>query len=455
MFEDTIAAISTAWGEAGIAIIRLSGPDARSMADKVFKGVKPLSQTPPRYMRNGYIIDRSGEPLDKVLAVWFEGPKSYTGEDVVEIQCHGGTLIAQICLDLFTCIGARHAEPGEFTRRAFINNRIDLSQAEAIIGIIRSKSEEALRSATRTLKGELSEFVRSDYEEILNLSARMEVGLDFPEEDIPYIDDIEAADSIMTIKQSLEDLLDRCRTGYLMREGIRVALVGRPNVGKSSLLNAFLKEARAIVTSVPGTTRDIIEEVLTYRGVPLRIIDTAGIGTPADEVEAIGVERAEKEMVRAEIRLWVIDGSQELTEADIRLSEKLADLSHIVVINKADLPLLVNEEYMNSILPASPVFTISAQKQEGIEKLKDEIVSSVAGSGSLDAGLNATSRQISEIQEAKDSLQSSFEALQAGLGQDIAAACLTEARYSLERILGLQSDDTLLETIFSQFCVGK
>jgi tRNA modification GTPase len=216
-----------------------------------------------------------------------------------------------------------------------------------------------------------------------------------------------------------------------------------------------LKEARAIVTSVPGTTRDIIEEVLTYRGVPLRIIDTAGIGTPTDEVEAIGVERAEKEMVRAEIRLWVIDGSQELTEADIRLSEKLADLSHIVVINKADLPLLVNEEYMNSILPASPVFTISAQKQEGIEKLKDEIVSSVAGSGSLDAGLNATSRQISEIQEAKDSLQSSFEALQTGLGQDIAAACLTEARYSMERILGLQSDDTLLETIFSQFCVGK
>jgi tRNA modification GTPase len=455
MFEDTIAAISTAWGEAGIAVVRLSGPEAVTIAEQVFEGIVPLSQTPPRYMRNGFIKDQSGNSLDKVLSVWFRAPKSYTGEDVAEIHCHGGTLIAQRCLELLLCAGARHAEPGEFTKRAFLNERIDLAQAEAVIGIIRSKSEEALRAAARTLKGELSDFVNSDYEEVLNISAKLEVGLDFPEEDIPYVENEEAFSGILAVKQSMEDLLDRCQTGLLMSEGIRVALIGRPNVGKSSLLNSFLRESRAIVTSIPGTTRDIIEEVITYRGVPLRIVDTAGIGTPSDEVEAIGVERAEKEMARAEVRLWVIDGSEKLSDDDHRLAEKIADLSHIIVINKADLPLVVTEEYMRGLLPASQVFTISAKENLGIDKIKDEIVSMVAGSGSLDAGLNATSRQISEISAALSSLSDALQALEAGLGQDIAASCLFEARSSLEKILGISWDDRLLDTVFSQFCVGK
>lgn len=455
MFEDTIAAISTAWGEAGIAIIRLSGPSSRSIADRIFRGVKPLSETSPRFMRNGQIVDCKENVIDQVLAVWFREPKSYTGEEIVEIYCHGGTLVAQTCLDTLLSLGARLAEPGEFTRRAFLNGRLDLPQAESVLGIIRSKSKEALKAALRTLKGELSEYVQEIYHEILSLSASLEVGIDFPEEDVPLISDEEVSHNLEALKESLEDLLDRCSTGLLLREGIRVALIGKPNVGKSSLLNAFLKEARAIVTSIPGTTRDIIEEVITYRGVPLRIVDTAGIGTPSDEVEAIGIERAEKELETAEVRIWVIDGSEKLTDADISLASRISGFRHVVVLNKADLPLITTEDIIRNILPESPVFIISAQKGEGIEKLKDEIVSLVAGGGTLDTGLNATSRQIHEIKAAIDSMKQASEALEADLGQDIAGTCITDARLNMERLLGVSMDDTLLDTIFHQFCVGK
>jgi len=455
MFDDTIAAISTAWGEAGIAVVRVSGAEARVIADSVLLAIKPLSETPPRYMRNACLIDNNGQVLDKVLAVWFRGPKSFTGEDVAEIQCHGGALVARTCLEMCIARGARPAEPGEFTRRAFMNGRIDLTQAEAVLGIIRSKSEEALRASSRVLRGELAEYLQDVYHEILSLSARLEVGLDFPEEDIPFIDDHEASLNVLTLKKSLEDLLDRCRTGFLLRDGIRVALVGRPNVGKSSLLNALLQESRAIVTSIPGTTRDVIEEVLSYRGVPLTIVDTAGIGIPADEVEAIGIERAEQEFHRAEVRVWVIDGSEPLSRADLDLASRIQHLRHVVVINKADLPLQTKEKDLDKILPASPVFIISAQMGEGLEKLKDEIVSMVAGTGALDSGLNTSSRQIHELQTSLKALEEAWEALEKGLGQDISGTCLSEALESLERLLGIQADDTLLDTIFSQFCVGK
>lgn len=455
MFDDTIAAISTAWGEAGIAIVRLSGSASLAIADSIFKGAKPLSETRPRFMRNGSILDQNGSILDQVLAVWFQGPKSYTGEDLVEIHCHGGTLVAQTCLDLMLSSGARLAEPGEFTRRAFNNGRMDLLQAESVLGIIRSRSDEALKAALRTLKGDLSDYAHDIYEETLGLSASLEVGLDFPEEDIPLLSDEELSNRLLTLTKSLEDLLDRCTSGLLLREGIRVALIGRPNVGKSSLLNALLKEARAIVTSIPGTTRDVIEEIITYRGVPLRIIDTAGIGIPADEVEAIGIKRAEEEMEKAEVRIWVIDGSEGLTETDLELASKISGFPHIIAVNKADLPLVTTEQKVRNMLPDSPVISLSAQKGEGIELLKDQIVSMIAGGGTLDTGLNATARQIHEIKSASSSLKSALEALESGLGQDIAGTCITDARLNLERLMGVTTDDALLDTIFHQFCVGK
>lgn len=459
--KDTIAAIATAWGEAGIAIVRLSGPEARKLADRQLSLAVPLSGTPPRYLRNGYLLDEKGETIDQVLAVWFAPPKSYTGEEVVEIHTHGGTLVAQKCLELLLCRGARLAEPGEFTKRAFLSGRIDLTQAEAVLGIIRSRSDEALRAAARTLKGELASFAGDIYDELLALSGKMEVSLDFPEEDLPFGTDEDTGHSLQAIRQSLEDLLDRCATGFLLREGIRVAIVGRPNVGKSSLLNALLRESRAIVTAIPGTTRDLIEEVLTYRGIPLRLVDTAGMGIPSDEVEAIGISLAEDAFKNADVRIWVADGSAPPAPFDFEMAERLRDLVHVVAVNKSDLPPgrddtgRTTEETLSELLPESPVLSISAKKGTGLDSLKDAVVSSIAGGGALDSGLNASARQVNEIRGAIGFLRDASAALESGLGQDIAGSCIAEARSAMERLLGISGDDTLLDYIFSQFCVGK
>ena len=459
--EETIAAIATAWGEAGIAIVRMSGPRSREIADSILSLVFPLSATPPRFLRNGFLLDEKGEPLDQVLAVWFAGPKSYTGEDVVEIHTHGGTLVARKCLDLAVCRGARMAEPGEFTKRAFLSGRIDLTQAEAVLGIIRSKSDEALRAATRTLRGELASFAEDIHGEMLSLSARMEVELDFPEGDLPFGDQEETVQSLQAIEQSLEDLLDKCTTGFLLREGIRVAIVGRPNVGKSSLLNALLKESRAIVTAIPGTTRDIIEEVLTYRGIPLRLMDTAGMGAPSDEAEAMGVERAENAFRTADVRIWVVDGTALPDAFDASMADRIAGMEHVVAVNKCDIPQARGkdgrrtEELLADLLPASTILPISARNGTGLDLLKDAVVIAIAGGGTLDAGLNASARQVEEIKSSIGSLKEAAAALSSGLGMDTASSCLTEARLSMERLLGISRDEALLDAIFSQFCVGK
>ena len=459
--EDTIAAIATAWGEAGIAIVRLSGPDASVVAEGLLTLPVPLSDIPPRFMKNTFLLDEKGDVIDQVLVVRFAPPKSYTGEEVVEIHTHGGTLIARKCLELMICRGARHAEPGEFTKRAFLSGRIDLTQAEAVLGIIRSRSEEALRAAARTLRGELASFARDIYDELLALSAKMEVGLDFPEEETPFLGDEELDHALQALRQSLEDLLDRCSTGFLLREGIRVAIVGRPNVGKSSLLNALLKEARAIVTAIPGTTRDLIEEVLTYRGIPIRLVDTAGLGNPSDEVEAIGISRAEDAFRNADMRIWVADGSTPPTPFDREMAVRLQDLVHVVAVNKSDLPPgrtdegRTTEEIIAELLPESVILSISAKNGTGLEGLKDAVVSAIAGGGTLDSGLNASARQVEEIRSAIVSLRDASEALSSGMTQDLAGTCIADARASMEKLIGISSDDSLLDYIFSQFCVGK
>lgn len=456
MFGDTIAAISTAWGDGGISVIRISGHDSFSVAGDIVKTRKPMEELTSRFMYNGSLLDETGNPIDEVLLVFFRSPKTYTGEDLAEIHCHGGSLVAQRCLERCLQRGCRHAEPGEFTRRAFENGRLDLAQAEAVNGIIHARSNEALKAASRTLRGELSGFVREIYDELMSLSAELEVGIDFPEEDVPYLADEEASDRIETMIQNLQDITDRCTAGYLLKEGIRIALVGRPNVGKSSLLNALLKESRAIVTSIPGTTRDVIEEVFTHRGVPLRLMDTAGLrNTPSDEVEAIGIERTSQAMDRSDVILWILDGSEPLGDFEIETAKKIADRPHIVAINKSDLPTKLDEEALTSLFTDSTVLHISAQEQKGLEELKEAMVELITGVGTLDGGLNATARQLEELRSAMESLALGKEALERQHDQTLAASGLTEARRSLERMLGLSDDDALLDMVFSRFCIGK
>ncbi|MCL2767645.1 MAG: tRNA uridine-5-carboxymethylaminomethyl(34) synthesis GTPase MnmE, partial [Synergistaceae bacterium] len=451
MKQDTIAAISTAWGEAGIAIVRVSGEDACEIAAKILQTPEPLDKVEARKMQLSYLLDKpSGDEknekvtrdvIDNVLAVRFASPKSYTGEDLVEIHTHGGSLVSQLCLELLVRAGARIAEPGEFTKRAFLNGRIDLSQAEGVLGIIRSRSEEALKAAARTLNGELSGFVVEIHEEILNLQARIEVGLDFPEEDTPYVAEDELSNAIETLKMELEDLLDRCKSGFLLREGIRVAIVGCPNVGKSSLLNALVKQARAIVTSMPGTTRDVIEESITWKGVPIRLIDTAGIRIPANEAEAEGVKKAKEEFLRADICLYVFDGSkpiEEQSELSEDMVEKLLHSAHIFVINKVDLLQKLNEDLLFEKFPESHLISISAKKGTGVDLLKEKILD-IAGYGgrspigsSLSYGLNVTARQLDEVRNALESLSAAVDAKNIG-GVDLVATCIAQSRIALER----------------------
>ncbi|MDR1378833.1 MAG: tRNA uridine-5-carboxymethylaminomethyl(34) synthesis GTPase MnmE [Synergistaceae bacterium] len=478
--SDTIVAIATAWGEAGIAIVRLSGAGSVNLTKAMLKFETGLEFPPPRFMRLASLVDGEGAVIDQVLVVYFAAPWSYTGEDVVEIHTHGGTLVAQLCLENLLRKGARLAQPGEFTKRAFLNGRIDLSQSESVLGIIRSRSEEALRAAARTLSGELSVFAAEVREELLDLQGVLEVGLDFPEEATPYKTDEALMDSIATLRLSLEDLLDRCSVGLLLREGIRVALVGRPNVGKSSLLNALLKQSRAIVTALPGTTRDVIEEAITYRGVPIRLVDTAGLRAPADEAEAGGVERALEELRRADICLWVLDGSLPLDEDERDYIDRLREKDHLVVLNKSDLKQSgclsivtkesvteesvtkesvtkesVTEEDIHELSPESPVLSLSTKTGEGLDLLKESILALVSGSGALDSGLNVTARQLSEIREALLAVTEAETAVAKEAGQDIIAGLLAAARECLERLLGLSYDDALLDNVFSRFCVGK
>ncbi|WP_213698674.1 tRNA uridine-5-carboxymethylaminomethyl(34) synthesis GTPase MnmE [Acetomicrobium sp.] len=453
--DDTIASISTAWGEAGIAIVRLSGPQALDIAEKTFRGIKPLKDTPPRYMRNGFLLDERGAPIDEVLGVWFRAPKSYTGEDVVEIHCHGGLLVASKCLELLTAQGARLAEPGEFTQRAFLNGRIDLTQAEAVLGVIRAKSDEALLSAARTLRGELSARVNGIYDSLLNISATLEANLDFPEEDIPYLSQDDLFQSLKAIALNLQDVIYRCKVGKALRDGIKVAIVGRPNVGKSSIFNALLEETRAIVTPIPGTTRDIIEGSIVHRGIPIIFMDTAGLRATDDLVETIGVSMAQKALREADLRLWIIDGSEQLTKEEIDMAMELKNHSHIVAINKADIPQVISLEDVKQMLPESEIMVLSSYDKEAIGELKERIVKKLFKDSAINEGFNATARQIETLKSVLSCVENSISSLASGEPQDLVASNLLEARYYIDRLLGRNFDEDLIHLIFSQFCVGK
>ena len=440
--NETIAAISTASGEGGIAVIRISGPDAVNISRKV---LTRQSFDEPAKMYLTSLIDDEGKIIDRVLAVNFVKPKSYTGENIVEIHTHGGNFIARICLELLIKNGARIAEPGEFTRRAFINGRIDLAQAEGVLSVIKSRSIEALHAAARTLTGELSRETRKIHDEILALQANFEIQLDFPEGET--LNNFDTHDDIKKITAELEGLYSQCSAGMILRDGVRVVIIGSPNVGKSSLLNALLRRNRAIVTEIPGTTRDIIEESIIINGVTIRLADTAGLRDADDKIEAEGVKLALEAMNESDICLYVLDSSREITQEELNFIGELDDKNVILVLNKSDLPRKIDDE----ALTISPKIYVSAKNLTGLDELKREIYKLAAKNSAFNSGLNVSERQLDDLRECLNVMREA----ELSIDDDVTAGLLNSARLSLMRLLGVDAGDELLDEMFSRFCVGK
>ena len=441
--KDTIAAISTALGEGAIAVTRISGPDAVSVSRKIL-----ARQDFPEHgrMHLTTLHDNDGNIIDRVLCVCFKSPKSYTGENVVEIHTHGGIFAAQTCLELLLSNGARIAEPGEFTRRAFINGHIDLAQAEGVLSAITSRSNEALKAAARTLTGELSRAVMKIHDDVLTLQGKIEIQLDFPEGETLAGLDVEG--EISRIISSLEELIPRCSAGMILSHGVNAVIAGRPNAGKSSLLNALVGHKRAIVTDIPGTTRDIIEESIIIGGVPVKFSDTAGLRESDDVIEAEGVRLAISAMNESDICIYVVDGSQKLTAEDSSHIRSLEGRSAIIAINKSDLP-----NHVGDIESSCQVIHISAKNGEGIDALKSAIYNMAVKDCSVSSGLNVSAFQLEELRGALRDLREGRES--AAFGDDVAAGLVGSARLRLLRVLGVDAGDELLDSMFSRFCVGK
>ncbi|MBR0278754.1 MAG: tRNA uridine-5-carboxymethylaminomethyl(34) synthesis GTPase MnmE [Synergistaceae bacterium] len=441
---DTIAAISTALGEGAISIVRISGPDAVSISRRILAR-KDFPEHAKMYLTS---LIADGETVDRVLCVHFMKPKSYTGEDVIEIHTHGGILAAQTCLALAVSNGARVAEPGEFTRRAFVNGHIDLAQAEGVLSLISSRSNEAMKAAARTLTGELSRAVMRIHDEILSLQGRIEIELDFPEGET--LTGLDVSGEIGRIISGLEELIPRCSAGMILSHGVRVVISGRPNAGKSSLLNALVSKKRAIVTEIPGTTRDIIEESIIIGGVPVRLYDTAGLRESDDVIEAEGVRLAVEAMNESDICVYVVDGSRDLSAEDSENIRGLEGRQTIIAVNKSDL-----ESKAGDVDSLCPKINVSAKNGEGIEALKSAIYEMAVKNCAVSSGLNVSAFQLEELRGALRDLREGEESAVIGAGDDVTAGLLGSARLRLLRVLGVGAGDELIDSMFRRFCVGK
>jgi tRNA modification GTPase len=485
MFDDTIAAIATPLGEGGLAVVRLSGPSALAIADKSFlpigrNSLKP-SAAPSHTIQYGKIV-RHDQAVDQVLLAVLRAPRTYTCEDTVEITCHGGLLPAKLVLDTILANGARPAEPGEFTRRAFLNGRLDLAQAEAVADLIHSRTELALAAANEQLAGKLSQRINELRDEMMKTLAHVEAHIDFPDEDI-------APDTKDRLVKRLEDgvkfmdeLLRTANEGQILRRGIRAAIVGRPNVGKSSLLNQLLGHDRAIVSPVPGTTRDTIEETANIRGLPVVFVDTAGLREARDEIEQEGIRRSHEMLARAEFILHVLDASESLTGADEKYLTEFANKKRIFVLNKTDLPQRLNLNHLNAFFnkPLAPSLSpqggekVSARtggangsppvavgvcclSGQGIEALKDAIKKRV-WSGEIKAGMlqvMINSRHQDALNRARAATQRTIDALRGDMTLELVAMDLRIVVNAVGEIVGKTATEDLLDSIFSQFCIGK
>lgn len=454
---DTIAAISTPPGEGAIAIIRLSGPLAIQIADRIFYAKKRLETVDSHTIHYGHIKE-NGETIEEVMVSVMRAPRTFTREDVVEINAHGGIVSVNRVLQLLLEKGARLAEPGEFTKRAFLNGRIDLSQAEAVMDLIRAKTDRAMGMALRQLDGNLSKLIRSLRQEILDALAQVEVNIDYPEyDDVEEMTQRMLLEKTQLVKNSVEQLLLTAKQGKILREGLATAIIGRPNVGKSSLLNQLIQEEKAIVTDIAGTTRDIIEEYVNVRGVPLRLIDTAGIRETEDIVEKIGVERSRKALAEADFILLVLNQNEALTIEDEALFEAAKGHTFVVVLNKTDLPSKIDRKQLEKLANGNAIVETSLLKDEGMTDL-EEAINSLFFEGEIDAG-DATYisnvRHIALLHQAIEALDAVVEGVSVGMPVDIVQIDMTRAWDLLGEITGDSVQDELLDQLFNQFCLGK
>ena len=456
--KDTIAAVATAMTASGIGIIRISGPESRSITGKIYRskgGKKKIEEVASHTINYGFIWDEE-ELIDEVLVMVMDGPRSYTGEDTVEIDCHGGVLAMKRVLETVIKYGARPAEPGEFTKRAFLNGRIDLSQAEAVIDVINAQNEYALKSSVSQLRGNIQRIIREIREQIIYQIAYIESALDDPEHiSIDGYGDTLRGETEL-IKGKIDRLLDTVREGKLMKEGIKTVIVGKPNAGKSSLLNTLVGEERAIVTDIAGTTRDILEETIVLHGISLRMMDTAGIRSTDDVVEKIGVGKAIENAKDADLILYVVDASIPLDENDREIIGLLRDKKAVVILNKTDLKQVVLEEDLKALVE-HPIVSISAKEEEGIDRLEQQIKELFfAGKLTFNDEIYITNmRHKTALEEAKKSILLVENSIDMGLPEDFYSIDLMNAYEALGSIIGEAVGEDLVNEIFSKFCTGK
>lgn len=456
---ETISSISTPMGEGAIAIVRLSGHDAIEIADRLYKGKKSLLEVESHTINYGHIIDpETAETVEEVMVAVMRAPRTYTRENVVEINCHGGIMTVNRVLELTLTHGARLAEPGEFTKRAFLNGRIDLSQAEGIMDFIRSKTDRASKVAMNQIEGRLSTMIKGLRQSILEILAQVEVNIDYPE-----YDDVEEATTqfllaeARKIEQSIDALLTTGAQGKILREGLSTVIIGKPNVGKSSMLNTLIQDNKAIVTEIAGTTRDVLEEYVNVRGVPLRLVDTAGIRETEDIVEKIGVERSREALSKADLILYVLNYNEALTDSDYQLAEAIKHEDVIVIINKTDLEQKLDIAEVKKMMGEVPIVETSMLSQAGIDQLEEQIAK-LFFEGAVqqqDMTYVSNARHINLLKSAKTAINDAMNAAEMGVPIDIVQIDLIRTWELLGEVIGEEVSDSLIDQLFSQFCLGK
>ena len=457
--KDTIVAIGTRAGESAIGIVRMSGEKAIKIAEKIFfaKSKKKIRDMDSYTMIYGFIKDKNGETIDQVIVSLMKKPGSYTRENVVEINCHGGIAATKKVLEICQEMGARIAEPGEFTRRAFINGRIDLSQAEAVAEIIRAKTEQSLKIAAKNISGAVGQKVERLRKQILEILIELEASIDFIEEDLEVTPYEELEKRVKDINKKINILIEDEKKGEIVKNGVRVAIAGKPNVGKSSLLNAMAKKEKAIVTHIPGTTRDAIEEILYIEGIPLILVDTAGIRKAENIIEKIGVERSINQIEEAELIILVIDGSKPLESEDIEILKKIKKKKKIICINKTDLKKVVSRKVIGEKVKTKNILEISAKKLQGIDDLEKEIRNILIKDMDFDLEnrviINERHKKI--MLQTKEALSNAMKAMNKKMSEEFPSSDLKIAYELLGEITGKTNNEEIINGIFEKFCIGK